>query len=257
METNVNYTVVGVFVIVLLSAVIFGILWLSAGLSMEGHVVYEIYMKESVSGLNVDSQVEFNGVDVGTVKSISLNDKNPQLVELLLNVNTKTPITEGTTATLTTKGLTGTAYIQLQDKGLDTRPLKVMDGQMYPVIKTTPSLFLRLDTALSDLSSNIHQVANSIKSVLDPENQRMIKGTLKNMDRLSEALAGNSQQLNTILHNSAKASQQFSGLLQNGSETMMNLNNTATNFSTLSGEIKQNPAVLIRGKEPQPLGPGE
>jgi phospholipid/cholesterol/gamma-HCH transport system substrate-binding protein len=210
-----------------------------------------------IRDIYVDSAVEFNGVDVGTIKSITLNDKNPQLVELLLNVSTKTPVTEGTTATLTTKGLTGTAYISLQDKGLDTRPLVIMEGQNYPVIKTTPSLFLRLDTALNDLSTNMHQVANSIKSVLDPENQRMLKDTLKNMDHLSATLSGNSQYMSAILHNSAKASQQFPGLLQDGSNTMMNLNNTANNFSTLSSEIKQNPAVLIRGKAPQPLGPGE
>ena len=214
-------------------------------------------MKESVSGLNIDSPVEFNGVDVGTVKSISLNDNNPQLVELLLNVNTKTPVTEGTTATLTTKGLTGTAFMALQDKGLDTRPLVALNGEQYPVIKTTPSLFLRLDTALNDLSTNMHQVANSIKSVLDPENQRMIKQTLKHMDEITGTLAGNSQHMNMIFQNSARASQQFSGLLQSGTETVSNLDNTATNLFELSGEIKQNPSVLIRGKTPQPLGPGE
>lgn len=257
METNVNYTAVGLFVIVLLSAILFGILWLSAGLTIEHHTVYKVYMMESVSGLNVDSPVEFNGVDVGTVKSIQINDQNPQLVELLLNVNAATPVTMGTLATLTTKGLTGTAYISLRDKGTDTRPLVAEKGEKYPVIQTTPSLFLRLDTALSELTANIHLVAHSIKSLLSPENQRYITATLKSMSILTNSLANNAHNFDTIFNNSARASQQFSGVLQSTSETVSHLGNTTENIYQLSSELKQNPAMFIRGKEPRALGPGE
>src|SRR3990167_1857409 len=113
METNVSYTIVGAFVITLLTAMVLAIIWLSSGFSFDQYTTYLVYMQESVSGVSVDSQVEFNGVNVGTVKSISLNHKNPQLVELLLNIKKDTPVTRGTVATLNSRGFTGIAYLAL------------------------------------------------------------------------------------------------------------------------------------------------
>src|SRR5690348_12771960 len=100
MESKVSYTIVGAFVIILTSALILAIIWLSSGLSLETFTTYQLYMQESVSGLTQDSRVEFNGVEVGQVKSITLNQKNPQLVEVLLEVKSSTPVSAGTVATL-------------------------------------------------------------------------------------------------------------------------------------------------------------
>jgi hypothetical protein len=38
---------------------------------------------------------------------------------------------------------------------------------------------------------------------------------------------------------------------------MVNLENITRNLVSVSAEIKQNPAVLIRGQQLQALGPGE
>ena len=128
METNVNYTLVGAFVIILLASIIFVIIWLSSGLSLAQYSTYMIYMQESVAGLNVDAPVEYNGVDVGLVKEIELNRKNPQLVELTLGIKSNTPITMGTEAMLATRGITGITYIALKDKSADLRPLVAVPG---------------------------------------------------------------------------------------------------------------------------------
>src|ERR1700728_394360 len=121
METNVSYTVVGAFVITLLTATILAIIWLSSGFSFDQYSTFMVYMQESVTGLSIDSPVELNGVNVGTVSSITLNRKNPQLVELLLSIRNDTPLTKGTVATLNTRGFTGIAYLALKDKSTNLR----------------------------------------------------------------------------------------------------------------------------------------
>ncbi len=272
METNVNYTLVGIFVVALVTAIILAIIWLSSGFSLDQYSIYKIYMEESVTGLSVDGPVEFNGVNVGTVNSIEINHKNPELVELLLSVKNTTPITKGTFATLNSKGITGITYIALKDKSTDLRPLVAEPGQPYPVIPTAPSLFLRLDTALKQLSTNLRKVSESIQSVLDPENQRMIKDTLRSLQEITGNLATNSDKFNRILENTAKASQQFTPLMQSTVQAMHmleaqtlpatyrlmnNLDNITRTVAEVALELKQNPSVLIRGAEPAPLGPGE
>ena len=58
METKVNYAIVGLFVLVLATALIGGILWLSAGKQYhKSYDVYLTYMRESVSGLNLNAPV--------------------------------------------------------------------------------------------------------------------------------------------------------------------------------------------------------
>lgn len=272
METNVNYTIVGVFVITLLMAIVLGIIWLSSGFRYDSYSTYIVYMQESVAGLSIDSPVEFNGVDVGSVKQIQLNRKNPQLVELLLNIKHNTPITMGTVATLTTRGVTGVTYIALKDKSTDLRPLIIGPGERYPVIKTAPSLFMRLDTALNQITTNLHQVSESIQSVLDKDNQRSIKETLQNLSRVTGTLAENSARMNEILENTAKASQRFQPLLKasessmriletqtlpSAYRTLNNIDQVARTLSEVAVELKQNPAMLVRGTYPPALGPGE
>jgi phospholipid/cholesterol/gamma-HCH transport system substrate-binding protein len=272
METNVNYSIVGVFVISLVAVIIFSIIWLSAGVTSNKFKLYKVYMTESVSGLSIDSPVEYNGVSVGQVKSIELNQKNPQLVEVLLGIKQNTPITQGTIATLNVKGLTGIAFIALQDKGLNTAPLVALDGQEYPIIKTAPSFFLRLDTAITKLNENLHSVSTSIRTLLDQENLRAFKEILLNVRKITGTLAANSADFSTIMKNTAAASGKFAPLLDSSttamqvfsSQTLPAANSAAGNFSTVgsnlsaaSQEIKQNPAILIRGRTPRALGPGE
>lgn len=237
MEKNINYTLVGAFVILLFACIVLSIIWLSAGLSIKQYTTYQVYMKESVSGLSLDSSVEYNGVNVGSVSNIALNQKNPQLVELLLKIKEGTPITEGTQAVLNVKGLTGIAFIALQDKGNDTRPLPILPGQSYPVIGTAPSFLLRLDTAINKLNDSLFQLSHSVESLLDKDNLRAIKQLLSNMNQISQTL--NTQ------------------TLPNTNQAIIHLNMMTQQFSTLSTEIKNNPSILIRGKTESSLGPGE
>ena len=73
METKVNYTIVGVFVL-LLGGALFGVaLWLSAGGQFQrDQQRYHAYFDESVAGLNRNAPVRYRGVEVGRVIDIKL-----------------------------------------------------------------------------------------------------------------------------------------------------------------------------------------
>jgi phospholipid/cholesterol/gamma-HCH transport system substrate-binding protein len=272
METKVNYTIVGAFVILLVAVICLALVWLSSGLSFEQYSKYLIFMQESVSGLNVDSQVEYNGVDVGSVSSIGLSQKNPQLVEVLINIKSSTPITRGTTATLTGRGLTGMVYISLKDKSTDLKPLVREHGQPYPVIKTAPSIYTRLETALTQFSDSFRIIANSLQGLLDKENLSAFKASLANLQVITKNLATSSHRFDGMFKNIEKASSNITPFMQSGTKTMnqiqaqtlpaatqmfSNINDAADNLSAISTELKQDPSILIRGVSRPPPGPGE
>jgi phospholipid/cholesterol/gamma-HCH transport system substrate-binding protein len=272
MDTNVNYTIVGAFVISLIAAIVIAIIWLSSGLSLKSNSTYLIYSQESVSGLSMDAPVEFNGVHVGSVEDIELNPHNPQLVKVVLSISSSTPITRGTVATLTSRGVTGVAFISLKDSGEDPRPLVAQPGQYYPVIPTAPSIFMRLDTALTKLSKNFDIIADSFHSLLDKDNLNSIKDILNHMNRVSGTLADNTKKINMILVNTSRASLQLTPLLEYSAASMKtlsaetlpvtyrllsNLNEMTRSLNEVTQQLKQNPSVFIRGAAPAPLGPGE
>lgn len=272
METNINYAAVGAFVIILITALVMGIIWLSSGFSFGQHSFYMVYMQESVSGLNIDSPVEFNGVAVGSVKRVDIDKSNPQIVQLLLDVKSTTPITQGTIATLQTRGLTGITFIALKDKSENLTPLVTEKGEDYPVIKTGPSLFLRLDTALSSLSDNLRDVTISIRELLDKQNQQSIRSILLNIRDVTNGLAENNKKMQTIIINTERASAQFTPLMHSTTnamrmfelqtlpatyQLMTNLDRMTRSLIDVAADMRQNPSVLLRGTQRQPIGPGE
>lgn len=265
METNVNYTAVGAFVIFLLTLIILAVIWISAGFSLNSYKIYKVYMDEPVSGVSLDSPVEFNGVDVGRVKKIKLNRDNPQYILLMLKLKSNTPVTRGTVARLSLRGITGQTFIGLIDKGTDKRPLLPATGEKYATIKTIPSIFVRVETALIKISESFEKMSGALTALLDKENQQLFKKILHN-----SAIA--SEQLTPLLRQAERSFRVLeTKTLPNASSALTNASTAFTSFGTMSRDlshvshnlyeiskdIKQNPAVLIRGKAQRDLGPGE
>lgn len=251
MEGKVNYTIVGLFVVLIAAGIVLSIIWLSSGFNFETYKTYKVYMQESVSGLNVDSVVEFNGVKAGSVTSIEIDDHNPQLVILLIKINSEIPVTVGTVAKLQTRGITGVTFLALSDQNSDLTPLRAQPGQPYPVIQTAPSLFFRLDAALTSMTKNFEKISKAIENLLDDQNQRSIKEVLLNMRVASKELGYLLHSTNNTMH-----------VLQNQTlpatyRMFNNLDVMSQNLSELSADLKQNPSMLIRGRTPPRLGPGE
>lgn len=214
MEPKVNYILVGSFVAFLGAAVLVGILWLGKTDYRGSYDRYEAYMRESVAGLSVDSTVKYRGVDVGRVKAIALNPNNPEEVLLTMDIVRGTPIKTDTIAVLETQGLTGLATINLSGGSRDAPSLQAQEGQTYPVIKTGPSLFGRLDEAVSRLLSeeglaellvDLDAAAKGAAKVLDEENRTLLKRTIKDLSDVAQTIAAHKTQIEQSLNGAARS----------------------------------------------------
>ena len=76
--TKNTYIRIGVFVVALTTALIWGTLWLSAGGAPGEYDFYYTYMNESVSGLSPDAALTYRGVNVGKVREIMIDPNNPE-----------------------------------------------------------------------------------------------------------------------------------------------------------------------------------
>ena len=185
-----NYAVVGAFVLVLGGALIAGVLWLASGVAFQ--TKYDMYLaieEESVSGLNLNAPVKYNGVEVGKVKSIQLDPQNPEHVRLIFAIERGTPIKEDTVAVLKTQGLTGIAYVELGGGSRDAPPLHATSPEQYPMIRTKPSLSARLENVLTSVLAKLDRTSSNIDAILSDENRLAFKNALADIAVVSRTFA--------------------------------------------------------------------
>ncbi|HAZ7572219.1 MCE family protein [Legionella sp. PATHC032] len=252
MESKTNYTIVGLIVLILTAGLLSAGLWLSVGFNQKEYTSYTVYLKESVSGLSVESPVKFNGVQVGYVKEIKLNKNDPRQVELLLNIEKSTPITTSTSATLITQGITGVTYVGLSAGSSDLTPLRKMPGEPYPVIPSKPSLLNQLDAVLKEVAENVGAVSEKAQLIFNEENADNVRKSLANIERITEIIADNGQSINSSLSNfdvfvanMAKASKQFPQLIKDLKTGISKFKSLADNMSAAGKDVSK---TMIAGK---------
>ncbi len=272
MESKANYRWVGLLVIGLTLGLISSAIWLSIGFDKKSYDIYMVYMHEAVSGLSEDAPVKFNGVKVGNVKKIQLNEKNPQQVELMLSIAHGTPITTSTVATLISQGITGTTYVGLSASSSDLTPLKALKGERYPVIASKASLFNQLDNALKGVSANINSVTIEIRKLFNTENTKNLKETLEHLNHFSATLDATAPDVKKLLTNLSQASEKVPSISTHFNESfttmaqetlpalnqiLAKMDRIANNLEKTSREVRQNPDVILRGHTQPKPGPGE
>jgi len=199
-QSKVNFALVGLFVI-LLGAVALGMLfWLVVGSDSKVYDRYRVYFRESVAGLNPNATVRYRGVQVGQVDSIRLDPRNPDQVDVVLNIERGTPIHRNTIATLSTRGLTGVASVELSGGG-QSPPLEKDPDQDLPVIQAGPSLVTRLDDAFNNILTNVDNLSNRLERLLSDDNLDAFSQILAHVNTVTGAVADRSDSIGRTLAN--------------------------------------------------------
>lgn len=185
MENKSHAMMAGLFTIVLLTAAILIGMWFSR--DDDERVPYQIATKLSVPGLNPQAAVRYRGLDVGKVDAISFDPNVVGQILVHISVQPDTPITHSTFATLGYQGVTGIAYVQLDDDG--SQPVKLpSSAEQVARIEMRPSLFDELQTRGLAILQQTEEVTKRINSMLDPANQEAILAAFNNVSKAATEL---------------------------------------------------------------------
>lgn len=201
MLSKVNYTLVGLFVVLLGAALLGVVFWLTVGSDNKVYDRYRVYFQESVAGLNLKATVRYRGVQVGQVESIQLNPANPDQVAVILDIERGTPVNRDTIATLSTRGLTGVASVELSGGRPNSLPLEKQANQDLPVIQAGPSLVARLDDAFNNILTNVNNFSKRLEQLLGDDNQKAIAEILRNTSIITGTIAGRADSVDHIVRN--------------------------------------------------------
>ena len=227
MENKAHALVAGLFTILMLAAAVLIGMWLNR--DRVEWVPYQIATKLSVPGLNPQASVRYRGLDVGKVDEITFDPLEVGQILIHLSIQPDTPITQSTFATLGYQGVTGIAYVQLDDDG--SRPIRVPSSpEKVARIEMRPSLFDQVQTRGLAILQQTEEVAKRINDLLQPENQKKMLAAFDNISKAATALETIPRRLQPTLD-------QLPAMTVQAQQTLRSLNGLATDARQLTNNL--------------------
>ncbi|GGD01631.1 MlaD family protein [Undibacterium terreum] len=241
MENRSHALIAGFFTIGLVVATILIAVWF--GRDKIQRVPYEIATKMSVAGLNLQAAVRYKGIKVGNVTNLKFSNDTPGLIVIRIEVAPDTPITQSTFATLSYQGVTGIAFVQLDDDG--SYPVAVAaKGQELPRIPLKPGLMQNLEQRGTAIMVQVEELTRRLNTMLDPEKQKTIASAIDNINQaaikwqqLPEKLEPTLAKLPAVADQAQHTLNSFKVLSDNASTLSNNLNGLVTTIQGPDGPI--------------------
>ena len=188
METRANYVLIGSFTLAVIAAAFGFVMWFQSLHTTKARTPLRIIFEGPASGLRNGGSVNFNGIRVGEVMSVKLD--NPRRVVALAMIENNAPIRKDTLVGLEFQGLTGVAAISLKG-GAEAAPAVPLDEDGVPVLTADPN-------ALQDVTEAIRGTLQNINRVV-ADNQESVKNSLHNLETFTASLARNSEKIDNVM----------------------------------------------------------
>lgn len=290
MENRAYAFTAGLFVILLSIALAMAIKWFGNE-NITYHTYYLVSRGGSVSGLNPEAAVRLRGVNVGKVSEIYFDPQNMHNIIVRIAVIASITLPEGVYAQLASQGITGLAYIELDDDGSEKT------GSLAPEarIPLRSSLIKTLSDSAQEILKNIKETVDRANNLLSEQNQASIAAILSNLaqtlqsyhnlanqlrdgtkglPQLSSEMATTFKQAQHLLGEVGQTLQKINqqgGALDNVAHSSLELADTlvslreagngvaqsARTLDNLLNSIETQPQSLLFGKSPSLPGPGE
>lgn len=192
MESRAHALAAGLFALILGGAMVVALWWFSQ--NRQPTREYVLVSRGTVNGLNVQARVRYRGMAAGTVSAIDIDPADARNLLVRIRLRADMPVTRGTRATLGTQGVTGLAFIQLDDRGTDPAPLVSEDGDP-PRIALEPGLIEQIGDRALQAAERIRVVADRVAAMFDDEAAARLGRTLQ---RLESAASGMDRTFNEL-----------------------------------------------------------
>ncbi|KYG24674.1 ABC transporter [Bradyrhizobium sp. AT1] len=188
METRANYVLIGSFTLAVIAAAIGFVLWFQSLHTTKQRSPLRVVFEGPAAGLRNGGSVNFNGIRVGEVVSVKLD--NPRRVVALAMIENNAPIRKDTLVGLEFQGLTGVAAISLKG-GDEAAPQPPLDQDGIPTLTADPNKLQDVTEAIRGTLQNINKIV--------ADNQESVKNSLKNLETFTSSLARNSEKIDVIM----------------------------------------------------------
>src|SRR3954451_11395758 len=292
MENRAHALAAGLFVMILGMAVAVTALWFTGDTATRDK--YVVVSESPVTGLNSQATVRYRGVTVGKVENIRLDPKNHRIILIRIAVDKNLPLTTKAYAQLGYQGLTGLAFVQLNEESEQAERLPT-DPDNPAQIPLRPSALDSITEGGQRLLGKANGLVDRLNVLLAEENQKNFSHMLENAATVTGRLKGVVSQLEPGLKSLPGLAADASSLVRHTDQLVTNLNDMSTrineqgepiqSLSQTAGDLtdtlhkfrdvtegiarnsrnvdrvllqlEEQPRSLLFGRAPPPPGPGE
>jgi phospholipid/cholesterol/gamma-HCH transport system substrate-binding protein len=185
MENRSHALAAGVFVL-LLGLATAAAVWFFGG-KREFTNTYLLETRRNVVGLNLEAQVRYRGIRAGKVERIEQDPADPRVILVAISLERSFRLTRASTAHLGYQGVTGLAFVEIEDDGSSAEVLAA-DGANPPRLPLKPALIDTLSDKAGDIVGQVSDLTARLNRVLDDKNAASLSRTLENVATASEGM---------------------------------------------------------------------
>ncbi|SEA05852.1 MlaD family protein [Paraburkholderia sartisoli] len=230
MENKSHAFWAGLFTVVLVVAI--GIAAFLFNVDRSVREPYDLIARTNVTGLFTDAAVRYRGLDVGKVQSIKFDHDHPGQILIRILVDRNAPITHSTYGSLGFQGVTGIAFIQLDDTGKDPSPMPSTPKQIAQ-IPMHPGLLDQLQKRGDILLRKLERVADDVDELMSPEMRAQLMSTTASLQHAADGVATLTQQM-------APAAGKLPATLNQLDSTLASTNQLITSLNRPDGPFEVN-----------------
>lgn len=239
MENKAHALAAGLFTLLLGAALVAVALWF--GKDDVEYVPYLVTTTTSVAGLKAEAPVRYRGVEVGRVQSIHIEPGVNGHIHIRIGVTEGTPVTKSTFARLGYQGVTGLAYVALDDSG-DSRELLKSGSRKMAEIPLRRSI---MDTG-EDLIAAFGEIATRVNTLLDEDNQKAIRRALSGLELATLRTAALADKTAALAEKLEPGVAGVPGLVGDARGAIGNANQLIGNLNGLTSKIEERVEALNR-----------
>lgn len=204
METKANTALIGAFTLIVLALGFVFVYWLARGSEQGSNVPLTVVFEDPVTGLTVGSLVVFNGINIGTVRTLSLDPERPNVVIAGLSVQPLRSIKTDTQVTLGFQGLTGVGYVEMVG-GSPERPPIWEEMPQGPTLVADRSSMQDLLAGARTILARTDETLQAVERIVS-ENTDDVTQAVRDVRTFTGALAENSDAVDNLIEDVSAAS---------------------------------------------------
>jgi phospholipid/cholesterol/gamma-HCH transport system substrate-binding protein len=230
MENKSHAFWAGLFTIGLGVTIALAVVWFN--LDRTVRIPYDLISHTNVTGLSTDADVRYRGLQVGKVQSIRFDRAHPGTIVIRILVDKNAPITRSTFGSLGLQGVTGIAFVQLDDTGADLAPVPT-SAKHVAQLPMRPGLLDQLQQRGDALLSELQSVAARADAMLSDQTRTQLMATASSLQRAADAV-------NELAQAAKPAAAQLPGTMNALTRTLASTNALVTTLSSPGGPLVSN-----------------
>jgi phospholipid/cholesterol/gamma-HCH transport system substrate-binding protein len=239
METRAHHLLIGAFALGITAMIFAFVIWLSKSEMDANWREYKISFEGSVSGLKKSADVLYNGLKVGEVLDLRLDQKDPNKVIATIRVSDDAPVTADSVATLESQGLTGLSTILISGGDRKSKALEPAEGEEFAFIKSKKSTFQEIFADAPSLLRQGNELLGRLNTLVE-RNQSNIDGIMANAKTVSEKLVGIGDKVDHMTTSIDELAVSARDIVKNDAKRVMtDVQVAASEAKKVMGEVRQ------------------